>query len=74
MKRFLLTVLTTVTIMTAGTAGYLVTNGNITFEKVDTDHKKEVYLDGVLVEAKEWNDILGYNVEIHFNDHAYIGK
>lgn len=74
MKKILVTILVTFLVTVLTVLGLLVGNGNITVTEKGEDHIKQIYVDGVLTEEKNWTDILGYELEIHFNDSAYVGK
>lgn len=53
---------------------YLMNEGNLSLEKQESKHYREVYVDGVLVEDQTWTDTEGYEVAINLLDGIVIRK
>lgn len=72
MKKTLITIMVTLLTAVAALIVFLSVNGCITIERAEETHNKQVYVDGRLTEESNWSDLLGYKIELHFNDGTFI--
>lgn len=73
-RTIMITFVVTVLVGASVVFGFLLNEGIVTIEKRDTNHTKTVMIDGVVTEEHNWNEVLGYGINIDVVDGVYIGK
>ena len=74
MKKTLITVVVTMMVMTIMFGLFLVKNGFVTAKANVETHKTETYIDGVLVDTKYSNELLGAGMDINYSQSMYVGR
>lgn len=73
-KTIIVTMMFTILVGAIGVTAFLFDQGIVTVRETSTGHSRKVYIDDVLTEETNWNELLGYTVRIDVVDEAYIGK
>ena len=77
MKTFRIIIATSVATIGIGVGvilGILTNDGNLTFEKRETEHTIETYYDGELQSTEKIKEFDGWDIGIYFVDSATIGS
>ena len=73
-KTIMVTFMVTVMLGTVGIVGFLFNSGIITVSERAQEHSKMVVVDGVVTEAKTWNETVGFVFDVKADKLYYIGK
>jgi len=73
-KTIMVTFMVTVFVGLVGVGAFLFNTGIITVSERAQEHSKMVVVDGVVTEAKTWNETVGFDVDVKADKLYYIGK
>lgn len=73
-KTIMVTFVVTVMVGLVGLGAILFNSGVITVSERAQEHSKMVVVDGVVTEAKTWNETLGFDFDVKADKLIYIGK
>lgn len=73
-KTIMVTFMVTVFVGLVGVGAFLFNTGVITVSERAQEHSKMVVVDGVVTEAKTWNETVGFDVDVKADKLYYIGK
>lgn len=73
-KTIMVTFMVTVMVGAVGIGAFLFNTGIITVSERAQEHSKMVVVDGVVTEAKTWNETVGFDFDVKADKLYYIGK
>ena len=73
-RTIMVTFVVTVMVGMIGIGAFLFNTGIITVSERAQEHSKMVVVDGVVTEAKTWNETLGFDFDVEVDKLYYIGK